>query len=310
MPMLDLLPPGVYPAAVTPFDEKGRIDVVSSTKLMAWFEAAGCEGVVLAGTNGEGPSLSAVEKRDRVRDVKSPLRRILGIATPSLDEAIWLTKRAAEFEAVAALVMPPGYFRSAGETGITDWFLRLLDASPIPILAYHYPKMTGIPLSEAIVRRIADHPRLIGLKDSSGEPANLPLYKELLPKHVLFVGDETLLWDALGAGWSGTISGAANLVPEWLVRIVREFFANERESAKTKFELLLPVLQTIRRGPQPALNKGVLCHWNVIESGRMRSPLEPADSETVSATTEVIRERIGLPATLRRLDTGTPIPHP
>ncbi|MBV6458727.1 MAG: 4-hydroxy-tetrahydrodipicolinate synthase [Fimbriimonadaceae bacterium] len=293
MPAPELLPSGVYPAAITPFDTKGRIDVVQSAKLMAWFEAAGCQGVVLAGTNGEGPSLSAVEKRDQIRDVQTPLRRILGIATPSLDEAIWLSKRAHEFGASAILVMPPAYFRTVSETGIADWFLALLDASPLPTLAYNFPKMTGITLTPVIVGRLAQHDCLAGLKDSSGERENLVLYRELLPNQSLFVGDETLLWDALEAGWTGTISGAANLVAKWLATIIDEYRRGGKESAKTKFDLLLPALKAIRSGPQPALNKGILARWGILDSDRLRLPLQPAASERLDEAIAVIEAAIG-----------------
>src|SRR5688572_23691682 len=99
-----MLKPGVYPAAVTPFDEKGRVDMAGMARLLAWFEANGCVGAVLAGTNGEGPSLSATEKRDLIQHavpLRGKLDLVLGIATPSLDEAIWLTRRAEEAGAVA-----------------------------------------------------------------------------------------------------------------------------------------------------------------------------------------------------------------
>lgn len=303
--MPEALPHGVYSAAVTPFDGKGRIDFLSSAKLMASFEAAGCQGVVLAGTNGEGPSLSAVEKRDLVRDISTPLRKILGISTPSLDEAAWLTKRAHEFGAAAVLVMPPSYFRNVSESGIVDWFLALLDATPVPVLVYNFPKMTGIPLTGDIVNRLADHPNLQGLKDSSGEVSNLALYREILPNHCLFVGDETLLWDALEAGWTGTISGAANLVANWLVRITEDYHCGDRESARAKFDLILPALGSIRRGPQPALNKGVLQRWGIIDSERLRLPLETAPEGKVLETIETIKLRLGnsLEPTGRKQDT-------
>src|SRR5690242_18708589 len=100
---------GVYPAAVTPFRADGSIDEVSLARLLAYFEAAGCQGVVLAGTNGEGPSLSAFEKRDLLRAAqaaKGGLLTVLGIATPSLTEALWLSQQAGKSGADAILLMP------------------------------------------------------------------------------------------------------------------------------------------------------------------------------------------------------------
>src|ERR1051325_1116008 len=144
-----MIAPGVYPAAITPFNSKGKLDEESLAKLLAWFEAGGCKGAVLAGTNGEGPSLSATEKRDLIScayGLKGKLDLILGIATPSLDEAIWLSRRAADSGAVATLLMPPGYFREASEEGILTWFGAVLNQSPIPVIVYNFPKRTGVAL--------------------------------------------------------------------------------------------------------------------------------------------------------------------
>ncbi|MBS1714804.1 MAG: dihydrodipicolinate synthase family protein [Armatimonadetes bacterium] len=288
---MPVLPAGCYPAAVTPFDGQGRVDTASLTKLLAYFDAAGCRGVVLAGTNGEGPSLSNYEKRDLIRTAatsKGRLRLILGIATPSLPEAEWLSVQAHKDGADAVLVMPPGYFRQATEDGVAAWFERLLDASPIPVIAYNYPKMTGITLTPGLLSRLAGHPNLAGVKDSSGESANLAAYRSVLSdRHVLFVGDETLLPDALDSGWTGTISGAANVVPRWLARLVDED-ATQRGSL---IDLVAPVVQVVRAGPQPALNKAVLAALGVIDDAAPRLPLTTVDPAECLA---VLERRLGV----------------
>jgi 4-hydroxy-tetrahydrodipicolinate synthase len=232
---------------------------------------------VLAGTNGEGPSLSAYEKRDLLRlasKCAGSLKFILGIATPSLDEAKWLCNQASKDGATAVLVMPPSYFRAATEEGIAEWFEALADASPVPILAYNFPKMTGFTMSPEFLSRLASHPNIIGFKDSSGEAANLTSYRDAAREKLLFVGDETLLLEALTKGWTGTISGAANCIPQWLSQIV----ANKDE---TKFALALPVIQAIRSQPQPATNKAVVHALGVINSPHPRLPLKAVDPSPV-----------------------------
>jgi 4-hydroxy-tetrahydrodipicolinate synthase len=127
-------------------------DHAGIARLLAHFEACGCQGAVIAGTNGEGPSLSAGEKRDLLKSAsaaRGKLTLILGVATSSLDEAHWLCRRAAELEASAVLLMPPSYFRSVTEDAIVDWFLWVLDRSPVPILVYNLPKFTGWTASSA-----------------------------------------------------------------------------------------------------------------------------------------------------------------
>ncbi len=290
-----MLTPGVYPAAVTPLDPNDRVDLASLARLLAGFEAAGCAGVVLAGTNGEGPSLSAVEKRDIVRDtapLAGPLVRIAGVASPSLDEARWLCAQAGKAGASAALVMPPAYFRFASEAGLREWFLRLADASPIPILAYNFPRMTGITLSPEFLGSLAGHERIAGAKDSSGDPDNVLAYRQALPSpRRLFVGDETLLVPALEAGWDGTISGAANVVPTWLVEIVRRWAAGDQDGARVKDRVLAPVLAALRGGVQPALNKALLHALGTLACPAPRLPLETADPTDALA---VLSSRLGL----------------
>ncbi len=288
---------GVYPAAVTPMTPAQKIDFESLAKLLSWFESAGCRGAVLAGTNGEGPSLSAIEKRElieRAAGMRGKLDLILGIATPSLEEAVWLGRRAADSGAIAALVMPPGYFREASEEGLAAWFEALLDRSPIPILVYNFPQRTGITLRPGLIERLGRHPQMAGVKDSSSEEANLAGYREALgDDKVLFVGNETLLLSAMESGWTGTISGAANSVPHALASIVEAWSEGDRTSAQERFSILLPVLEALRAAPQPAGHKGVLARFGVLDWPTVRLPLEAADASVTESLCAAIEQAIG-----------------
>ena len=291
-----MLKPGVYPASVTPMTPDGKIDLPAIVSLLAHFRSAGCKGIVLAGTNGEGPSLSAVEKRDLIRaavPIFPDFAVISGIATPSLEEAIWLSQQSQKAGAVAGLVMPPGYFREASCNGIVQWFEKLMDASDLPILVYNFPQRTGITLTPEMVSSLAQHPRMLGLKDSSGEESNLTGYAKALEGHdkCLFVGNETLLWKALEAGWSGTISGAANVLATWLAKVVEEYFAGERESASVKFQLALKGIEALRGVPQPGLNKAILHRRGVLPHPSLRLPLEEPDAKQAD---EVLEKLAGL----------------
>lgn len=292
-----MLASGVYPASVTAFDSQGRPDPLAQARLLAWFESAGCRGVVLAGTNGEGPSLSAPEKRDLLRQadpVRGDLELILGIATSSLDEARWLCRQAAAQGAGGVLLMPPYYFREAAQDAVADWLEAVVASSPVPVIVYNFPQRTGVALEPETLRRLARLDAFVGVKDSSGSKDNLAAYRQAIePRHLAFVGDETILADALEAGWSGTISGAANVLAEWLVRIVSEW-TYRRESAETKFELVLPCLKAIRSQPQPATSKALLVAAGVLPSSDVRLPLRTAGAEPVATTARQITERLGL----------------
>lgn len=290
------LVPGVYPAAVTPMTESGEVDLTSLARLLAFFEAAGCAGVVLTGTTGEGPSLSAVSKRDLIAAATrwpGRLAAILGIATPSLGEAIWLARRAADAGASGVLVMPPFFYRDRSGDEMREWFLRFLDRCPLPAILYHFPRLSGFVMTPEWLSEIATHERVAGIKDSSGEPKNLLPFRQAVGAHRLaFVGDETLLVDALEAGWSGTISGAANVLAPWLVRIVEEW-PRDRESARAKFTLVEPSVRLLRASPQPATYKAVLAAAGILEGAFVLPPATPADEAARDAVSRELHRSTG-----------------
>ncbi len=275
-----VMKPGVYPAMVTPMDRNGDPDATAMARLAAWFEAQGCKGVVVAGTNGEGPSLAAVEKRDLLRSLVPAAGRlsvVLGIATPSLSEATWSSEQAAKAGCRALLVMPPSYYPEAG--GIEEWFLALANRSPLPILIYNFPQRTGVTISAKTLGQLCQHPNVIGAKDSSGDASNLTAYRLAVPTgSSLFVGDETLLPEALDAGWSGTISGAANLLAAWLVKAVGDYLAGNREAALVRLAAAREALLAIRSSPQPATNKAALSELGKIPCPAVRLPLTSASA--------------------------------
>jgi 4-hydroxy-tetrahydrodipicolinate synthase len=265
----------VYSAAVTPFLSDGRVDDVSVVKLLAWFKANGCDGVILGGTTGEGPSLGTYEKRDLIRRAAENslgMSLVLGTATQSLVEALWLCHQAREVQAEAVLVTPPSFYRESGQEGLVDWFSRLLDKSRIPVLLYNFPQRTMVEFAPETVALLAKHENMLGLKDSSGNSKNLLDYAQAAPGKRLFVGDETLLVDALAHGWSGTVCGAANVLGIW-IKGVDEDFKRSPDAARAKLQLSMAPLLALRSAPQPLTHKRILHRLGIISSSAVRSPL-------------------------------------
>jgi len=295
--------PQVMPASITPFESDGKIDFLSLARHISYLEVSGCTGIVLAGTNGEGVALSAPEKRDLLVDVmrfqdavrfRNSLNVFLGVATNSISEAIWLCKQVYREGASGVLLMPPFFYRGAPVEGIERWFLEVLDESPAPILLYHHPKQTGITFEPEMLHRLNSHFNLMGLKDSSANPEHIvPFRQALSEEKLLLTGCEPLLLESLAAGWTGTISGAANLVPQWLSEVAR-LWVSDREQAEIKFEVLLPVLESIRSYPQPASNKAVLRAWGILNQVKVRPPLENPDVQAAESLRNLLREKLGL----------------
>lgn len=271
-----MLRTGIYPACVTPRRADGAPDAVGLARLLAWFESAGCAGAVIAGTTGEGMSLSAPQKRDLLKELmpaRGKLELILGIATTSVDEARWLAGQATKIGAAASLLMAPTNAQNATEEGLYRWFEAVLQGMrEQSILIYNFPQKTGVTLSPELIGRLAELPAFAGIKDSSGREQNLTEF-QVGSNHVRFVGDETLLRKAHEAGWSGSISGASNSVAPWLCSVWEEGFASAR------WEVLLPVIRALRSLPQPANHKAVLRAMGILESDEVWPPLLAAEPE-------------------------------
>ncbi len=277
---------GAFVAMVTPFTEKGEIDLPGVARLLAYFEHHGLTGVVVAGTNGEGPSLSSTEKRDITQFAvrhSGKLKVIAGLATCSLTEARWLAKRASESGAMAGLVLPPFYFPPNFE-GIEAWFRELATTVELPLILYNIPQNVGFSLPPPMVERLLRLPSIAGIKDSSGNPALLEEY--LVSAHKsgkeVLVGDERLLLSALYQGASGTISGLANSTPHLIARQVRE-------RSEVLQALIETACQNLKTHPQPAVHKYVL-HLRGMPFWGMRPPLVPLSPEAQAQVASFLQE--------------------
>lgn len=274
-----MLQRGVYPALVTPFDEKGLLDVPSLARLLAFHRAAGVSGIVLAGTNGEGASLTGAEKRDLLEAAKvcDPDQLfIFGLPVNSLSEATWLASVAGKKGAEALLLSPPSFWKRASEDGLFEWLRVVMDAASVPVLLYENPPANGTALPRERLAELIAHPMCAGVKNSSVKEGELDWWRGIVREdQALWVGDERMIPSAFNKGWNGTISGASNLLSPWLVPIVRDW---PNESAQAKFELILPLLEEFRRHSQPETHKAVLDLWGLIDCAAPRLPLLPGSS--------------------------------
>lgn len=288
----DMLPRGVYPALVTPFDEQGAVDGPSLARLLGFHQAAGVSGVVLAGTNGEGASLTFSEKRDLLvtaRAIAPELPLILGLPVNSLLEATGLASLAGRKGADALLLSPPSFWKRAPEEGLHSWLKQVMDAASAPVLLYHNPPANSTGLPRERLEELLDHPNCGGVKNSSVTEEDLSWWRSRVKQNqCLWVGDERMIPSAFAHGWNGTISGAANLLSPFLVPIVRDW---PSQPAQVKFELIRPLLEAFRQNPQPETHKAVLHHWGLIASPMPRLPLVKGRGEEVS---ELVRQMTGM----------------
>jgi 4-hydroxy-2-oxoglutarate aldolase len=209
---------GVYPPVLTPF----RGDEVAHDKLAAnlrWLNGYPLAGYVVLGSTGEFPLLSEGEKERIIATARgeTPGDRALiaGTGGESTPAAIRLTRRGAELGADAAIVITPSYYKGMMKPqALIRHYRTVADASPLPILLYNFPANTGINLEPDTVARLAEHPNIRGIKDSSGNVPQAAETIRLTPKTFqVLVGSPLAFLPALVLGASGGILAVANVAP-------------------------------------------------------------------------------------------------
>ncbi len=280
---------GVWPAVLSPFDESLALDTTRLARHCRALLAAGCRGVSLFGTTGEGTALSEAERRaglDAVILAGVPADRLMP-ATGCCDvpTSAALAIHAAEHGVAGVLVLPPFYPKDVGEAGVHRHFAATIERvaaarnGRVPrVCLYNFPLHTGTTLSPALVRRLAEEfPGVVAaIKDSSGDWSLSSAYLAALPDLDVFVGDERTLRDALRQGGAGTISGMANAIAPSLVRLCASS-APEIDALQTVVSAAAGAV--IAHSFVPTM-KAVLAElWQEAGWRRVRPPLEPAPPE-------------------------------
>jgi len=290
--MSDKVPPaGIFPPVTTPFDATtGDVAPQRFRENVERLLAAGVDGVVVSGSTGEAPLLDPDEQQHLVglarEAVKDGKWVIAGTGAESTRQTIASSKAAATAGANAVLVRPPSYFSAAAtpET-LAAHFRAVADASPVPVIVYNIPKYTHLALAPALLQQLASHERIIGVKDSSGDPKSVAAYREAVPQWAVLVGGASLLFTALELGCQGGIVGVACFAPALCVQLVREFEQGHRAAAGQLQDRITPLDKEIVGKLGPAGVKAAMDAVGLY-GGPVRAPLapiSPADRERVSA---------------------------
>jgi 4-hydroxy-2-oxoglutarate aldolase len=241
---------GVFPPITTPFiDAKVAYDKLASN-VEKW-SRTGLKGFVVLGSNGEYVYLSEEEKRTVfdtvVQSATEDMLIIAGTGCESTAETIRLTEDCARLGAHAALVVTPHYYAGRmREAALMKHFSELADHSPIPILLYNVPKFTHINMAADFVARLSEHPKIVGLKDSSGNVIQLgEILNEVAKDFNVLVGTAGVLFSGLTLGCVGGISALANVAPEACVKIFDLVKAGDLDAARELQLKMIPVNQAV-----------------------------------------------------------------
>jgi 4-hydroxy-2-oxoglutarate aldolase len=249
--MSDHRPTGLLVPITTPFDpETGDVAPVALRENARAVLAAGARGIVAGGSTGEASLLSETEFRQVVAWLRDtvPADRwlVAGAGRESTRATIDACRAAAEEGADAVLLRTPSYYAPVlTPVAVLDHFRRIGDASPIPVILYHFPRYTHVPITDGVVAGLAKHENFWGIKDSSGDLKNFAAYRAAAPDWSLFIGSGALFYAALELGAAGAVAAAGCFAARELARIHSAFATGDRAQAGAAQEVVAPLHQKI-----------------------------------------------------------------
>jgi 4-hydroxy-tetrahydrodipicolinate synthase len=285
---------GVLVVLVTPLRADETVDEEALRKLVRRVLAGGVHGVVALGSASEFAVLADEQKRRAIAitvdEVSGRVPVVVGTGEPGTKRAIEMTQVASRLGADAALVVPP-YYYVPREDAVLRYYRTVAAEGGLPILLYNIPFFTKVTLDLDVVRRLAEEPGIVGIKDSS---SNLRYFQRLTStvKSATFsvvTGSDSLLFAQTVAGGDGCISPGANVVPEWFVALWQAM-AHDRWPEAWEIQQRIQALhQGIGYGAFPAGIKGALSLLGIGQTV-VAAPNVPVTDEQLAAIETALRE--------------------
>ncbi|MFD1213340.1 4-hydroxy-tetrahydrodipicolinate synthase [Arthrobacter sp. GCM10027362] len=270
-------------AMVTPFTDDGEVDYGKAAELAAKLVDDGCDGLVVTGTTGETSTLTDEENLGMFKTVRDAVggraKVIAGSTTNDTRHSIHLSRQAADLGVDGLLVTTP-YYNKPSQAGVQAHIEAIADATDLPVMVYDIPGRACIPIQTETLIRLADHPRIVALKDAKGD------YQEttrVLANTDLDVysGDDGLTLPLMAAGAVGVVSVTAHVATAQYRALVDAMHAGDLATARRLHFELDPVQRAVMSHIQGAVAAKQILKWQkVLPNSVVRLPLvEPTDAE-------------------------------
>jgi len=288
----------VLTAMVTPFDERGDLDLDAAADLARWLTAHGSEGLVLAGSTGEGTVLSDEEKLSLWRAVAEAVTVPVIAATGTNDtrHSIELTEQAAALGVAGVLVVTPYYSRPS-QQGLFEHFRAVALATELPVILYDIPVRSGRRIgTDTMVRLVHEVDNIVAVKDSVRDPESSARLLNLVPSSFeLYCGDDSLTLPLLSIGAVGLVSVASHWIGRELQAVVAAFLKGDVEGACEANRRLIESFdfESTEDFPNPMPAKAA-CRVQGLPVGHCRAPHGTAPPELDGEARRVL-VRAGVP---------------
>jgi 4-hydroxy-2-oxoglutarate aldolase len=278
--MANKTPRGVFAPVATIFDTDGSIDSVRFTDNIQFYASSPLDGVVLLGSNGEFATLDMDERR-RVIELGTEAingRKVVmaGTGAESTRGTIELTKAAAAAGVDYALIVTPHYYKTRyDQKAYVNHYLKVAEASPVPILIYVMAAYTSVDLPTPIVLELAGHPNIVGLKDSGGNAAKVgEIIAGARSDFAVLAGSANFLYAALCLGATGGILALGNIAPAECAQIYADFQAGNHDAARElQLQMIAPNAAVTSKFGIAGLKAAL--DWVGLNGGIPREPLLP-----------------------------------
>lgn len=277
---------------VTPFDDQGAVDYDAAARLATYLVDHGHDGVLVSGTTGESPTTSNEEKsrllRAVIEAVGDRVPVMAGVGTNDTAHSIHLAKEAEKAGARGLLVVTP-YYNKPPQASLVAHFTAVADATGLPNVLYDIPGRTGVPIETDTLKRLAEHDRIVGVKDAK---ADFQAGAEVIATTGLsyYSGDDGLDLPWLSVGAVGKIGVASHALGEQYAALWEAGLAGDLPKAQQINARLLPAVNVVmHRSSQGAIRaKAAVQLLGVIESRATRLPLLPASDDEVEELRKVL----------------------
>jgi len=271
---------GIVPAVVTPFREDERIDYTAWQRILEMLIASGVHGLFVIGGQGEFFALDDEERqvatRFCVQTVAGRVPVYANVGAVTTQQTVRLAERAEADGVDYLVVITPYYVRPTAEE-LIQHYREVCRSVRLPVLAYNIPERTGVDLTPAIVRRLAEvQENLVGLKDSSGQLERIEEYRAAGLK--VLIGRDHMILEGLQRGCVGAVTACADGAPRAFVELYRAYQAGELERAARLQALVEPLRRAFSLATFPSVIKEAMAMAGV-PAGRCRRPVGPASDQ-------------------------------
>jgi len=289
-------------AMITPMADDGGIDYDGAARLAAYLTGdMRSEGLVINGTTGEAPTTTDAEKKRLIEVVKDAVGDratvLAGVGTNITAHTIELAKQAEQAGADGLLVVTP-YYNKPAQDALAAHFTAVADSTGLPMLIYDIPSRTAVAMATDTLVRLAEHPRIVGIKDAKGEIAATSAVIARTDL-VYYSGDDPMTLPLLAIGGYGIISVTAHVVGDRIREMIAAFTAGRNAEARTLHLSMLPVNVGLFRNQAAVMTKAAMDLLG-LPGGGVRGPLLPAsDAERKQLREDLAAGGVKLEATVK-----------